>query len=318
MVAPAGASVPLESPFPAPTGLISPSAPSVEGSVLVPNSGQLNSSGSLSGGGIAGIIIAIVAAALIALALVFFFVISPRRRKRRAEDGEELPVVKPDAQANSTEYVAPPSIETDALGADFDPKWMIDWSLLELGEKIGSGAFGLVLRGTYSGDPVAIKQCLLNVGPDAVDDFKREAKLMLSIKSHPSLVQVYGLCIHKGSIYLILELCEGGSLDKRLRKTEMSVSEKMAIMQAVARGVSHLHKQQVVHRDLAARNILLTENGKAKVSDLGMSRIVDKFTEKHNTTSNVGPIRWMSPESIKSRYAVVALASQPCSWSNVV
>lgn len=291
----------------------------------------------LSGGGIAGVVIAVVAIAVIGVALVFYFAVLPKRRKAAAK--AEVPMAQlPPESPRGTQYAAPPSAIDVELGGQFDPKWIIDWSLLELGTKLGSGAFGLVLRGTYSGEPVAIKQCLLNVGPEALDDFKREAKLMLSIKSHPSIVHVYGLCVHDGSIYLVMELCEGGSLDKKLKKGALSAAEKLGILQSVARGVAHLHKQQVVHRDLAARNVLLTENLKAKVSgtifrlrpasraqsvandstpwaDLGMSRIVDKFTEKHNTASNVGPIRWMAPESIRSRE--YSFATDCWSWAVV-
>jgi serine/threonine protein kinase len=62
----------------------------------------------------------------------------------------------------------------------------------------------------------------------------------------------------------------------------------------------HLHEHNIVHRDLAARNILLTGSGDPKISDFGMSRILQK-EEEGKTKKNLGPIRWMAPESLAQR-----------------
>jgi serine/threonine protein kinase len=62
----------------------------------------------------------------------------------------------------------------------------------------------------------------------------------------------------------------------------------------------HLHNNNIVHRDLAARNILLSEVGEPKVSDFGMSRLVDN-DDGNTTKATVGPLKWMAPESLRSR-----------------
>lgn len=62
----------------------------------------------------------------------------------------------------------------------------------------------------------------------------------------------------------------------------------------------HLHKHNLIHRDLAARNILLKQQGEPKVSDFGMSRLLQVDATAGKTYGNIGPVRWMAPESLKS------------------
>ncbi len=72
-------------------------------------------------------------------------------------------------------------------------------------------------------------------------------------------------------------------------------------MTGVAAGMAHLHLEGIVHRDLAARNILLTENKDPKVADFGLARITQDTDDPQHTKSDVGPVKWMSPESIRDR-----------------
>jgi len=72
-------------------------------------------------------------------------------------------------------------------------------------------------------------------------------------------------------------------------------------MKDIARGMKHLQHEKIVHRDLSARNILVTDakNGwVSKVSDFGLSRFVPEENDKGKTESSVGPLKWMSPESL--------------------
>jgi len=73
----------------------------------------------------------------------------------------------------------------------------------------------------------------------------------------------------------------------------------MAIIQGIAAGVGHLHEEGIVHRDLAARNVLLDSTLVPKIGDFGMSRVVDS-AESGSTMNNLGPVAWMSPESLKN------------------
>jgi serine/threonine protein kinase len=85
--------------------------------------------------------------------------------------------------------------------------------------------------------------------------------------------------MHDSNVYMILELCSGGSVDKLFGKGILTARLKLRIMLHIARGLQHLHAFRIVHRDLAARNILLTDGYRTgKISDFGMSRIVSEHS----------------------------------------
>jgi hypothetical protein len=158
--------------------------------------------------------------------------------------------------------------EKSLLVKDFKEEWMIDFDMIDIGEKIGSGAFGVVWNGTYNAEDVAIKQCNIIANQAAIAEFRREAVLLLSLKPHPSIVQVLGISVPKDSsaIYMVMEYCEGGSLDSLMAEKELSDDVKIGMIDSIARGLVHLHRNNVVHRDLAARNILIAAGNKAKIS----------------------------------------------------
>jgi len=69
----------------------------------------------------------------------------------------------------------------------------------------------------------------------------------------------------------------------------------------ICSGMAHLHSEQIIHRDLAARNVLLTETRVAKIADFGMSRVLESSSGPGQTVSNIGPVKWMSPEALNER-----------------
>jgi len=81
-------------------------------------------------------------------------------------------------------------------------------------------------------------------------------------------------------------------------RKEIELTLKIEWMKQIAAGMSHLHEEGVVHKDLAARNVLLTENDVCKISDLGLSRVLNNETQQHTSRNDVGPVKWMAPESM--------------------
>jgi serine/threonine protein kinase len=124
------------------------------------------------------------------------------------------------------------------------------------------------------------------------------------LPSHPNVVRMYGVSIDGTQPVIVMEYCAGGSLDKVLYDTQEHISDEQKIrwVHEIALGMCHLHKHNIVHRDLAARNILLSQpnlvNAQPKIADFGMSRVLEQTASEGNTLNNMGPIRWMAPESL--------------------
>ena len=124
----------------------------------------------------------------------------------------------------------------------------------------------------------------------------------MNIPPHPNIVQLLGVSTDGPRPLVVLEYCNEGSLDKLLYDMEekLSIEKQLTITNAIAKGLNHLHENNIVHRDLAARNILM-HNGEAKISDFGLSRALKEEAQVGKTASTIGPIRWMAPESIATQ-----------------
>jgi len=137
-----------------------------------------------------------------------------------------------------------------------------------------------------------------------MDEFMREVNLMISLPPHPNVVRMYGVSIDGTQPIIVMEYCAGGSLDKLFFDTEEHISDEQKIrwVHEIALGICHLHKHNIVHRDLAARNILLSQpnlaSAQPKIADFGMSRVLEQTASEGNTLNRMGPVRWMSPESL--------------------
>lgn len=152
---------------------------------------------------------------------------------------------------------------------------------------------------------VAVKKLTAAVLSNQVSEFFREAALMMSLKEHPNVVRVYGMCQERDNLAMVLEFIPNGSLDSflnDLRKQGEQVPEYLVNKLAfgIAAGMKSLAEQRICHRDLAARNILLGGDNDPKVADFGFARVVGDDNQGQ-TSATVGPVRWMSPESIRDR-----------------
>jgi phosphate/sulfate permease len=153
----------------------------------------------------------------------------------------------------------------------------------------------LVYVGKYRTTKVAVKVANCNIPQE---EFLQEARFQLDIPPHPNIVQLLGVSVDGPQPLVVLEYCNEGSLDRLFDSDEpLSHSLQFKLAAAIARGLHHLHENNIVHRDLAARNVLM-HNAEPKISDIGMSRKLKEASQVGKTASNIGPIRWMAPESL--------------------
>lgn len=179
-------------------------------------------------------------------------------------------------------------------------------------DKLGSGCFGSVHRGTYKYKdkkskteveiPVAIKQ--LNIDTDeSRQEIIKEADIMKSLKN-PHIIKFIGMCFDQsnGRLMIVLELAKLGPLHKYLRahKEDMSMLKIVKLCYQVALAMQYLASKNLVHRDLAARNVLLASEDIAKVSDFGMSRKMDDNLYYTTQTQGKWPLKWYPPEATSS------------------
>ncbi|XP_073917558.1 ephrin type-A receptor 1 isoform X3 [Castor canadensis] len=208
-------------------------------------------------------------------------------------------------------YVDLQAYEDPAQGAldftqELDPGW------LTVDTVIGEGEFGEVYRGTLrlsSQDckTVAIKT-LKDTSPDGQWwNFLREATIMGQF-NHPHILHLEGVITKRKPIMIITEFMENGALDAFLKEREDQLvpGQLVAMLQGIASGMNYLSDHNYVHRDLAARNILVSQNLCCKVSDFGLTRLLDDFDGTYETQGGKIPIRWTAPEAIAHRIFTTA------------
>jgi len=136
----------------------------------------------------------------------------------------------------------------------------------------------------------------------ALELMKREAKISLML-SHPNIVRLINFEQTDGKAYLIMEYVEGECLsDILLERGKLSVDEALGISKQVLEALAYAHEQKVVHRDLKPANIIITKDGKAKVLDFGIARVIkETMTKLTGTTATSGTLLYMAPEQLKNK-----------------
>ncbi|XP_071071425.1 ephrin type-A receptor 1 isoform X3 [Dasypus novemcinctus] len=261
-----------------------------------------------------GEIVAIIFGVLLGVALLLgILVFRSRRSQRQRQQRQRDRVTHVDREDKLwlKPYVDLQAYEDPAQGAldftqELDPAWLM------VGTVIGEGEFGEVYRGTLrlpSQDckTVAIKT-LKDTSPDGQWwNFLREATIMGQF-NHPHILHLEGVVTKRKPIMIITEFMENGALDAFLREREdqLVAGQLVAMLQGIAAGMSYLSDHNYVHRDLAARNILVSQSLCCKVSDFGLTRLLDNFDGTYETQGGKIPIRWTAPEAIAHRLFTTA------------
>uniref|UniRef100_A0AAY4C3M6 receptor protein-tyrosine kinase n=1 Tax=Denticeps clupeoides TaxID=299321 RepID=A0AAY4C3M6_9TELE len=169
---------------------------------------------------------------------------------------------------------------------------------------IGAGEFGEVFRGVLkktgrAGEvAVAIKSLKPGYTEKQRQDFLSEASIMGQF-THRNIIRLEGVVTKFKPAMIITEYMENGALDIYLR---LSSYQLVGMLSGIAAGMKYLSDMNYVHRDLAARNVLVNANLECKVSDFGLSRVLEDYPEgTYTTTGGKIPIRWTAPEAIAYR-----------------
>lgn len=170
----------------------------------------------------------------------------------------------------------------------------------EIIEKIGSGGMSNVYRAKDQrlGRPVAIKVLKEEFCTDLefVDRFKKEAQAAAGLLGE-NIVNIYDVVDEGQYHFIVMELVEGITLKEYIKiKKKLDITEGVTIAIQVAKALKIAHAQHIVHRDIKPQNILITDEGKIKVADFGIARLVSDQTLNANA---IGSVHYISPEQAR-------------------
>ncbi|XP_075654463.1 serine/threonine-protein kinase STY17-like isoform X2 [Castanea sativa] len=188
-------------------------------------------------------------------------------------------------------------IEIPTDGTDV---WEIDARQLKMGNKVGSGSFGDLYKGTYFGQEVAIKILKPErVNAEMLGEFSQEVYIMRKVR-HKNVVQFIGACTQPPNLCIVTEFMSRGSVYDFLHKHRgvFKLPSLLKVAIDVSKGMNYLHQNNIIHRDLKTANLLMDENDIVKVADFGVARVQ---TPSGVMTAETGTYRWMAPEVIEHK-----------------
>ncbi|KAM7256077.1 hypothetical protein ACFE04_011818 [Oxalis oulophora] len=214
------------------------------------------------------------------------------------------------------DYVAIPNDGTDV--------WEIDPKHLKFENKVASGSYGDLYKGSYHSQEVAIKILKPErINTDLQKEFAQEVYIMRKVR-HKNVVQFIGACTKPPSLCIVTEFMSGGSVYDYLHKQKgtFKLPSLLKVAIDVSKGMNYLHQNNIIHRDLKAANLLMDENEVrrsfyqysqilvfitspflllqkvVKVADFGVARVK---AQTGVMTAETGTYRWMAPEVIEHK-----------------
>ncbi|KAL9689640.1 hypothetical protein QQ045_010028 [Rhodiola kirilowii] len=178
----------------------------------------------------------------------------------------------------------------------------------KIGKLLGHGQFGYTYVATDkdSQEQVAVKRIDKNkmILPIAVEDVKREVRILRELTGHENVVQFYNAFEDENYVYIVMELCEGGELlDRILAKKDSRYTEKDAavVVRQMLKAAAECHLHGLVHRDMKPENFLLkstSEDSPLKATDFGLSDFIKPGKKFQDI---VGSAYYVAPEVLKRK-----------------
>ena len=171
----------------------------------------------------------------------------------------------------------------------------------ELLNEIARGGMGVVFRARQieADRIVALKMILSGslAGHDEIERFKTEAKAAASL-DHPNIVPIFDVGEFEEHHYFSMGYVDGPSLKQFLSEGMPGVRKSAALVDTMAQAIDYAHSKGVIHRDLKPANILLDKKDSPRITDFGLSKVLDSQTELTGTGQLLGTPAYMSPEQV--------------------
>lgn len=184
-------------------------------------------------------------------------------------------------------------------------------SQYEILSPLGAGSMGEVYRArdTRLEREVAIKVLpeLVSLDPDRLLRFEQEAKAAAAL-NHPNILAVYQMGTYLGMPYLVSELLEGKTLTEVIRRGPLGLRKTIDVGAQIARGLAAAHEKGIIHRDLKPDNLFMTKDGRVKILDFGLAKVIQPKESVANLAATItlpgvalGTIGYMSPEQVRGQ-----------------
>src|ERR1700728_1196184 len=174
---------------------------------------------------------------------------------------------------------------------------------------LGSGGMGEVYRAR---DPVLRREVAIKVlpsfvsqDPDRLRRFEQEAQAAAAL-NHPNILAVHRFGTFEGAPYLVSELLEGQTLRQQLERGALPVRKAIDYGVQISHGLAVAHDRGIVHRDLKPDNLFVTKDGRVKILDFGLAKLMQPKESVANVAPTLtlpgvamGTIGYMAPEQVR-------------------
>eukprot|EP00913_Durusdinium_trenchii_P011143 g10465.t1 len=181
---------------------------------------------------------------------------------------------------------------------------------LEIVELLGRGGMGAVYKARQPGldRTVAVKILPPEVGADPAfaERFTREARALARL-SHQSIVSIYDSGNAGGQYYIVMEYVDGANLRQLIETKAIRPEEALAIVPQICEALQFAHDAGIVHRDIKPENILVDKQGRVKIADFGLAKLLGKVPTDASLTGThqaMGTLHYMAPEQMQGAGSV--------------
>ncbi|XP_040598185.1 serine/threonine-protein kinase Nek1 isoform X3 [Mesocricetus auratus] len=171
-------------------------------------------------------------------------------------------------------------------------------------QKIGEGSFGkaVLVKSTEDSRHYVIKEINISrMSGKERQESRREVAVLANMK-HPNIVQYKESFEENGSLYIVMDYCEGGDLFKRINAQKGTLFQEDQILDwfvQICLALKHVHDRKILHRDIKSQNIFLTKEGTVQLGDFGIARVLNSTVELARTC--IGTPYYLSPEICENK-----------------